>query len=228
MTTRAVSDEEAVEVMRPVAVHHARRLSRHNASLIPDMIQEGLMGAMEAAKTFDPECGVKFLTYAWRRVYGRMRDYLRDHEDHLTRAQRERLEGGDEPFKVFSLEAIADVKSRAGQSGGYWERGTIRHDPPHHDPEPADAPEAEFVAFVRRRFPGRATPDQLRLLAAYYVHDRRVWEIADGMGVSESRASQLMTETLTALNDGEKPAGPCGHKANKAGCGKRSRKAVPS
>lgn len=107
MKTRAISDDEAVRIMRPLAVVYAKRIGRANRSHIPDLIQEGLMGAMEASQTFDMGSGTTFRSYAWWRVRGRMLDYIRVHCDHLTRVDRQRVNaGGEEPYKVVSLEAM--------------------------------------------------------------------------------------------------------------------------
>lgn len=213
MTCRSISDDEAVRLTARAVAYHAERLSQHDTSLAEDLEQEGRMGAMEAARTFDPARGVRFVTYATPRVWGRMVDYLRDH-DHLTRGQRDLAKAdGEVPFMVVSLHTHHPDAGRLG---------VLRFDPPHHDPEPSDGAEAEFAAWVRRRFPGRLYPDQIRLLADYYVRDLRVWEIAAALGVSESRASQLMTATLAALLGGVKPAGvKCGHKHSGTGFGKR-------
>ncbi|OGK11727.1 MAG: hypothetical protein A2Y63_00210, partial [Candidatus Riflebacteria bacterium RBG_13_59_9] len=42
-----------------------------------DVISEGTLGLVEAVDAFDPERGVKFLTFAYLKVKGRMIDYLR-------------------------------------------------------------------------------------------------------------------------------------------------------
>jgi len=197
---RTITDDEAIRLMARTAMVYAKRLSRHDRSLTDDLIQEGLMGAMEAARTFDPRVGVKFETFAWRRVRGRMKDHLRE-LDFLPRCERQRAaKEGSEVGRVVSVEAV-------GWTGGRWgddcmtafDRGKLRFDPPHHDPEPSDGAEAEFAAWVRREYPGRASPDQIRVLAAYYVRGKRLTEIGLELGVGQSRASQLLTGAMSAI-----------------------------
>ena len=43
---------------------------------VEDLVQVGLVGLLQSADRFDPQRGVKFQTYANRRVEGAMLDYL--------------------------------------------------------------------------------------------------------------------------------------------------------
>ncbi len=197
---RAISDDEAVRLMTPTAVVYAKRLSRHDRSLTDDLIQEGLIGAVEAARTFDASRGLKFTTYARLRVHGQMCDHLRA-INFVSRNERQRAaEEGREVVRVVSLNY--GMRSGGGEDGNQASSGDGGRwvlDPSHHDHEPSDGAEAEFAAWVRREFPGRASPDQIRVLAEYYVRGKRLTEIGREMGVSESRASQLLTGAMSAL-----------------------------
>lgn len=82
----AVSDEDAVRIMAATIRWNARRLGRA-VGVVDDLEQEGRLGAVEAARRFDPANGVKFRSYALRRVVGRMLDFLRYDVSHLTRHQ---------------------------------------------------------------------------------------------------------------------------------------------
>src|SRR6202034_3072354 len=42
-----------------------------------DLVQAGVIGLLQSADRFDPRRGVKFQTFAYRRVQGAMLDYLR-------------------------------------------------------------------------------------------------------------------------------------------------------
>src|SRR5258708_2149162 len=57
----------------------ARRLSAsmpHNIDM-HDLVQDGVLGLIDAVKNFDPNRGVKFQTFAERRIRGAMIDALR-------------------------------------------------------------------------------------------------------------------------------------------------------
>ncbi|MEW6619235.1 MAG: sigma-70 family RNA polymerase sigma factor [bacterium] len=55
-----------------------------------DLIQEALLGLVEAARAFNPEKGAKFTTYAFYRVNGAIRDFLRK-SDYLPPEKRKKL-----------------------------------------------------------------------------------------------------------------------------------------
>jgi len=60
-------------------VYHVllNRFSGTNRRCHDDLISEGMMGLMEAAANFDPNRGMKFSTYACRRIYWRMLAWLK-------------------------------------------------------------------------------------------------------------------------------------------------------
>ena len=61
----------------PLVSKIARRYVRPGAAL-EDLSQIGTIGLINAVKTFDPERGVKFETYAFHHVAGEIRHFLRD------------------------------------------------------------------------------------------------------------------------------------------------------
>jgi RNA polymerase sigma factor for flagellar operon FliA len=63
-------------LVRRIARHFARRLPRHVD--LNDLIQEGMMGLVEAAARYDGRVGVDFSTFAAHRVRGAILDSLRE------------------------------------------------------------------------------------------------------------------------------------------------------
>ncbi len=61
----------------------AHRIARHVYSRmgkrvdLDDLLQEGMIGIMNAAATFEPERGTKFQTHAFWQIRGRVEDYVR-------------------------------------------------------------------------------------------------------------------------------------------------------
>jgi RNA polymerase sigma factor (sigma-70 family) len=67
--------------LTPVVLQAARRLRRERgqfAGSFDDLISDGHIGALKAVDAFDPANGATLETYAYHRIYGEMRDGLRN------------------------------------------------------------------------------------------------------------------------------------------------------
>lgn len=200
---RAVSDEEAVQAMRYTAWKYAKKYGR-GWQLVGDLFQEGMLGAMEAAKTFDPSLGLKFASYATRRVIGRILDYLRD-QSFAPRLEVQKAKAdGRELKRVVSMETVGVLGggSKRADKGGTFDRGKLRYDPPHHDPEPTDGTAKEFRAFVRRLGVG-LTAAERDILKWYYVDGLSMKRVGELLGVGETRISQMHSDILGRLSQAE-------------------------
>ena len=69
------SRRQLIEQYQPLVV---KALSpwRGNEAILMDLVQEGIVGLIEAAENFQPERGVAFSLYAIHRIRGRMLNYL--------------------------------------------------------------------------------------------------------------------------------------------------------
>src|SRR5882672_4774245 len=118
---------------QPVAATHNRRvvaslpfveaLARRMASSMPnsidigDLVQDGVLGLIDAAHRFDEERGIKFETFAERRVRGAMIDALRrDAWPRGVRRQRRELEAAREELRreLGAEPSLADLAARIG------------------------------------------------------------------------------------------------------------------
>ncbi|EHM09629.1 RNA polymerase sigma factor, sigma-70 family [Thermanaerovibrio velox DSM 12556] len=66
--------EEAILSMRPMVFWLAKRIGA--PGVLQDLVQEGMVGLIEAVDNFDPSRGLKFSTYAYYRIRGRMINFL--------------------------------------------------------------------------------------------------------------------------------------------------------
>jgi RNA polymerase sigma-32 factor len=86
----------------------ARELDPSGGRLLPDLVQEGNVGLLEAVRRFDPERGAAFATYAgfWIRaaIMRFMRDNVRLVRVGRTRADRAAYHRGELPPAELSLE----------------------------------------------------------------------------------------------------------------------------
>ena len=91
----AAGDEDAIRLMvnsnLGLVPHFARKLNRFHA-LSEDMLQEGRIGLVEAAKRFDPTKGTRFSTFARYWIYKHFLMYLSNYYENQTQGSRRMLE----------------------------------------------------------------------------------------------------------------------------------------
>jgi len=204
----------------------ANRLPAHVD--VEDLIQVGLMGLLQCAQRYDSERGVKFQTYANRRVQGAMLDYLRslDWRPRSVRKRSRRL-----------AQAVAAVEQRTGESAteealaaemgmsspelrewfqDYCSRG--EHSTIHINDrrmeensedllaliaDPADSPETavEKSELCQRLSQAiEKLPENERfVLTLYYYEQQTMREIGRQLGVKQARVSQLHSQALRRL-----------------------------
>ena len=114
-------------------------LARRVASSMPhsielgDLVQDGMLGLIDAACRFDEARGIKFETFAERRVRGAMIDALRrDAWPRGVRRQRRELEAAREQLRreLGAEPSLADLAARVGSDeSAAW---------PHHRPHQHD------------------------------------------------------------------------------------------
>src|SRR6185436_16334276 len=97
----------------------ARRMasSMPNSIDIGDLVQDGVLGLIDAAKRFDEDRGIKFETFAERRVRGAMIDALRkDAWPRGVRRQRRELDAAREALRreLGHEPSMADLAARVG------------------------------------------------------------------------------------------------------------------
>src|SRR3954468_22841248 len=110
-------------------------LARRMASTMPhsidvgDLVQDGVLGLIDAAHRFDDTRGIKFETFAERRVRGAMIDALRrDAWPRGVRRIRRELETARESLRreLGAEPTMADLAKRVGIDVGRLERTILR------------------------------------------------------------------------------------------------------
>src|SRR6201989_1935225 len=109
----------------------ARRMasSMPNSIDIGDLVQDGVLGLIDAAHRFDEARGIKFETFAERRVRGAMIDALRrDAWPRGVRRVRRELEAArDQLRRALGAEpTLADLAARVGIDTARLERTIVR------------------------------------------------------------------------------------------------------
>src|SRR6187551_1080069 len=130
---------------QPVTAHQNRRvvagipfveaLARRMAATMPnsidigDLVQDGVLGLIDAANRFDEGRGIKFETFAERRVRGAMIDALRrDAWPRGVRRQRRELEAAREELRreLGAEPSLADLAARVGSDETRLGRTIVR------------------------------------------------------------------------------------------------------
>ncbi len=219
---------EAVKRFAPMVrrmAHHL--LARLPASVeLDDMIQAGMMGLMDALQRYEEAHGAQFETYAAQRIRGAMLDGLREH-DWLPRGVRRAQRRIDEAMKTLehrlgrapaeselarelglSLEdyrhLLQDARgtqlvfyedlSEADEGGDFVERNCADAAP---DPlaRLEDRNYREALVAAIERLPER----EKLVMGMYYEQDMNLREIAEVLGVTESRVCQLHSQAISRL-----------------------------
>ena len=230
----------ALETVAPPATNRivagipfVEALARRMASTMPhsidlgDLVQDGVLGLIDAANRFDEGRGIKFETFAERRVRGAMIDALRkDAWPRGVRRQRRELEAAREELRRENgcEPSIADLAAKLGSDEKRLSRtivriATIESTSPLATSEPGDEamlpavllpsePERPDVAYERSEVEGRvraaieALPwRERKVVGLYYYGEVTMKEIGREIGVNESRVSQLHARAIRRLRD---------------------------
>jgi RNA polymerase sigma factor FliA len=208
-------------------------LARRMASSMPhsidigDLVQDGVIGLIDAANRFDEERGIKFETFAERRVRGAMIDALRkDAWPRGVRRQRRELEAARETLRreLGYEPSLADLAAKVGSDEKRLSRtivriNTIESTSPlantdHTDDSTLPAallpsePERPDAAFERSQVQDRVQAAiaslpwrEQKVIGLYYYGEVTMKQIGHEIGVNESRVSQLHARAIRRLRD---------------------------
>ena len=212
---------EARRLVLSIARRLARELTLPPAVDVEDLVQDGMLGLLDAEARFDEARGIKFETFAERRVRGAMLDGLRgvSAPRGILRARREvaearralRAELGRDP-------GVAELAGRLGTPEA-WLRRTLHavdvleatHPlattvegvdlPPALKPPPAPPPDrAVEVAGVRAAVAALPARERTVLVRRFRGDARR--DIAADLGVCESRVDQIRARAIRRVREG--------------------------
>jgi RNA polymerase sigma factor for flagellar operon FliA len=225
----AVSHNSRVVAGLPFVEALARRMaaSMPNSIDVGDLVQDGMLGLIDAANRFDADRGIKFETFAERRVRGAMIDALRkDAWPRGVRRQRRELDAAREVLRreLGHEPSMADLAARVGSDEKRLSRtivriNTIEATSPlahgaHFDesclptalvPTGPDAPDRAYEK-TETRSRVRAAIQSLpwrerKVIGLYYYGEATMKQIGAGIGVNESRVSQLHARAIRRLRE---------------------------
>jgi RNA polymerase sigma factor for flagellar operon FliA len=224
-----MSESKRVEAGLPFVEALARRMAAtmpHSIDL-SDLVQDGVIGLIDAAHRFDDSRGIKFETFAERRIRGAMIDALR--KDAWPRgvrrvrreleAAREKLRAslGHEPSLADLAHAIGSDEKRLGKT--IVRINTIESTSPFSNADTVDEsqlpavlvpaePERPDLQYERDEVRGRVRNAiatlpvrEQRVIALYYYNEVTMKDIGAELGVNESRVSQLHARAIRRLRE---------------------------
>ena len=226
--------QTATENPRVLAtIPFVEQLARRVAATMPhsidigDLVQDGVIGLIDAAHRFDEGRGIKFETFAERRIRGAMIDALRkDAWPRGVRRQRRELEAAREALRreLGCEPSLADLAARLGSdekrlgrtivrinaiestssmaSGDSLDESTVPAALIPSEPERPDvAYEREQTTTYVRDAIASLPPREQKVIALYYYHETTMKQIGAEIGVNESRVSQLHARAIRRLRD---------------------------
>lgn len=219
-----------------------KRIAYHLMAKLPasveveDLIQNGMMGLLDAINRYEDGLGAQFETYAVQRVRGAMLDGLREN-DWLPRSLRRdmrRIEAaihsleqknGRQPSESELAESLGlplpEYQKMLNEARGYQlvyfedfsdsdEDDFLEHNcgETSHDPFEVLSQKGMREALVGAI--GNLPERERMVMGLYYEEELNLREIGEVLGVSESRVCQLHSQAIARLRskvfEGETPA----------------------
>jgi RNA polymerase sigma factor for flagellar operon FliA len=201
----------------------ARRLPAHVHR--DDLVSAGMAALAMAARSFEEGRGVPFGRYASRRIQGALLDELRSH-DWASRSVRRRAREQEEaagqlagrlgrqatPAEVAQSMGVAVDELESNQRDVHRSvvlsfQAVVENNGgdsvlPSREPSPDQVLlDRERQAYLRDAV--ALLPERLRaVVVGVFFEERPMQEIADELGVTESRVSQMRSEAMALLKDG--------------------------
>jgi RNA polymerase sigma factor for flagellar operon FliA len=229
MRSNTVAHSPRIVATLPFVEQLARRVAAtmpHSID-IGDLVQDGVLGLIDAAHRFDEERGIKFETFAERRIRGAMIDALRkDAWPRGVRRQRRELEAAREELRreMGCEPSLADLAERMGSDEKRLGRTIVRINaiestsplannenlneaslPAALIPSEPEAPDAAYeraeTSDKVRAAIATLPPREQKVIGLYYFQEATMKQIGAEIGVNESRVSQLHARAIRRLRD---------------------------
>lgn len=210
---------EHLALIRSIAYRVVRRLPWHVAN-VDELVSAGYFGYRKACERYDATHGGRFEPFAEFHIRGAMLDELR-RRDHLSRGFRGMKNQIEEARQALTARigqpsTRAEIAAYLGMDEAAVE--TVDGMPNHAeclddpldpggvlvgimDDRPSPLDRCEVMEMVRRIEEAFSVLNdrEVRILRERYVEDRSQQEVADRIGVSNSRVSQIEREVLAKL-----------------------------
>src|SRR3954454_17820672 len=201
----------------------AAKVPRHVSR--DDLVSAGMAGLAQAARSFDPERGISFDRYASTRIRGSLLDELRDRDwaSRSVRSKARKVAGATDDLtaKLGRSPSSAEVAGHLGLDERAvdalnedvhravvlnYDSMLTKGDAEDIMPSNHVTPDHVLIDGERRSSlldSIAALPERLRrVVIGYFFEERSMQDLAEELGVSESRISQMRAESLALIKDG--------------------------
>jgi RNA polymerase sigma factor FliA len=221
--------ERIIEDFLPIIKHLAYKVSRgfDDDSVTEDLISSGVLGLLEAMEKFDAARGIKLNTFAYLRIRGAMIDELRK-RDWFPRSARSKAKKLEEvirklesrlgrypreeevaqelkmdlneyldmlkDFGNLSIMSIEDISELSGM-----DREGIISFVIEDGASPEKCAELSEMEHILGTEIDRLPEKQKIVLSLYYYEDMNMKEIAETLGITEARVSQIHSQAILSL-----------------------------
>ena len=223
--------DQLIEANVPLVEHIVLRLSAGFPRHVDrgELISAGMVGLVEAADRYDADRGIPFSRFAATRIRGAMLDCVRtaDWAPRSVRSMARDAESAEQALasKLGRSPKVDEVAEAVGVSAldlhqlreqvnrgvvmtldhSYGEDGTMPLVATIVDPDSPDPDEVlesvERVAYLHDAV--SALPDRHRdVIKGYFLDGKTSQEIADDLGITQSRVSQLRADALEMMREG--------------------------
>ncbi|MDA8619974.1 RNA polymerase sigma factor FliA [Luminiphilus sp.] len=208
-----------IGLVHKTALHIKARLPDHVE--LEELIQIGMVGLLEAAKSYDSSQGADLGTFASKRIRGAILDEVRKRSP-LSRTDSSHIKAETMVVEQFSAKygrpptaseiaheldtTLDDYQRQRGRSQKFRTTSLDELDeagqtPFSDEPGPQDEVEAsETNEWLAEEIGGLPEREQI-VLSLYYNDEMNLKEIGAIIGVSESRVSQILTKVVGKLRE---------------------------
>ena len=218
------SDENAavlqhIGLVHKTALHIKARLPDHVE--LEELVQIGMVGLLEAAKSYDASQGADLGTFASKRIRGAILDEVRKRSP-LSRTDSSNIKAEEQVIEQFMAKhgrppnasevaseldtSLEDYQKQRDRSQKFRTTSLAELEEGGHAPvSESDSPEEQVEAVETREWLAREItelPEREQIvLSLYYNDEMNLKEIGAIIGVSESRVSQILTKVVGKLRD---------------------------
>lgn len=210
-----------MNLVRKIAWHMHGRVGRMVE--IDDLLQVGYIGLVDASQRYSPRPGVSFAAYAKIRIRGSIVDYLRSNSSmcratiamhQKVKAATSRLE--QELMRSPSVPEVADAMEMSVNEYEDWQtqfatRQISSLDEVYSDHSmlfqdssvsAEDKVQQDELKRLLKSALGDLPEREALVLQLYYVEELNIYEIADILGVTTGRVSQIKKSAVERLRTG--------------------------